>query len=173
MNIPHDIENRGVGTGIDQELTPQVSSPPPPPPQVTKSARANLSRWRHGFKSRWDYQLDKRYFRKDGGIVHGRLTASLVRNTDGSPRLAVGMVEDVTAQREATRAREDRERPHREILSGLADRVLLFDREGRLVFLNSAAQRLLGVSRAEAVGWLCEDSRQGLGTPALGGGVDA
>jgi hypothetical protein len=24
VNIPHDIENRAVATGIDQELTPQV-----------------------------------------------------------------------------------------------------------------------------------------------------
>ncbi|HXF37908.1 MAG TPA: PAS domain S-box protein [Actinomycetota bacterium] len=116
------------------------------------------------------YQLDKRYLRKDGGIVHGRLTVSLVRNPDGSPRLAVGMVEDVTEQREAAAALAAEERQHREILSGLADGVLLFDREGRLVFLNPAAERLLGVSRAQAVGWLCEDPRLGLGTPALGGG---
>jgi hypothetical protein len=26
VNIPHDIENRGVTTGIDQELNPEVSS---------------------------------------------------------------------------------------------------------------------------------------------------
>lgn len=116
------------------------------------------------------YQLDKRYLRKDGGIVHGRLTVSLVRNPDGSPRQAVGMVEDVTAQHEAAAALATEERQHREILSSLADGVLLFDREGRLVFLNPAAERLLGVSRAEAVGWLCEDPRLGLGTPALGGG---
>jgi hypothetical protein len=42
-NIPHDIENRGVATGIDQELNPQVSGRFPPPPQVTESARRALS----------------------------------------------------------------------------------------------------------------------------------
>jgi hypothetical protein len=56
VSIPHDVENRGVATGIDGELIAQVSSSLfPPPPQVTGSARLNLSRWRHGFKSRWDY----------------------------------------------------------------------------------------------------------------------
>jgi hypothetical protein len=30
----------------------------PLPPQVTGSARLNLSRWRHGFKSRWDYNRE-------------------------------------------------------------------------------------------------------------------
>ncbi len=56
VSIPHDVKNRGVGTGIDQELNPQVSRPLRVPPQVTESARLNLSRWRHGFKSRWDYE---------------------------------------------------------------------------------------------------------------------
>jgi hypothetical protein len=56
VNILHDIEDRGVATGIDQELMPQVSGPIPPAPLVTEPARLNLSRWRHGFKSRWDYK---------------------------------------------------------------------------------------------------------------------
>jgi hypothetical protein len=56
VSIPHDIENRGVATGIDQELNPQLSVAFPPRPQVRGMARVNLSRWRHGFKSRWDYQ---------------------------------------------------------------------------------------------------------------------
>ena len=50
------------------------------------------------------YQLDKRDHRKDGEIVHGRLTVSCVRNPDSSPRQAVGMVEDVTEQRQAAAA---------------------------------------------------------------------
>ncbi len=56
VSIPHDIENRGVATGNDRGLNPQIRSLFPPPPQVTGSATLNLSRWRHGFKSRWDYQ---------------------------------------------------------------------------------------------------------------------
>lgn len=53
------------------------------------------------------YRLEKRYIRKDGEVVSGRLTASLVRNVDGSPRYAVGMVEDVT---ELKRSGEERKR---------------------------------------------------------------
>src|SRR6266508_2869524 len=55
VNIPHDVENRRVATRFDQELNPQISGPSRVPPQVTESARLNLSRWRHGFESRWDY----------------------------------------------------------------------------------------------------------------------
>jgi hypothetical protein len=59
-NIPHDIENRGVATGINQEPNPQISGRFRPPPEVADSARGTLSRWRHGFKSRWDYEQRRR-----------------------------------------------------------------------------------------------------------------
>jgi hypothetical protein len=58
--IPHDVEKRGVLTRIDPEPNSQVSDPFPPPPQVTDSARLNLSRWRHGFEPRWDYEWKTR-----------------------------------------------------------------------------------------------------------------
>jgi len=43
------------------------------------------------------YELEKRYLHKDGRIIWGRLTVSLVRQTDNAPPLAIGMVEDITA----------------------------------------------------------------------------
>jgi len=36
-NIPHDVEDRGVATRIDQEPNPQISGPFWPPPQVADS----------------------------------------------------------------------------------------------------------------------------------------
>lgn len=44
------------------------------------------------------YQIEKRYVRKDGRLVRGRLTASLVREADGAPRYIIEMVEDLTAR---------------------------------------------------------------------------
>ena len=46
--------------------------------------------------SRMSYQLDRRFLRPDGSVFPGRLTASLVRDRDGTPRFAVSMVEDMT-----------------------------------------------------------------------------
>jgi hypothetical protein len=60
VNIPHDVENRGVATRFDQELNPQISGPSRVPLQVTESARLNLSRWRLGFEPRWDYKQEPR-----------------------------------------------------------------------------------------------------------------
>src|SRR6476660_2835977 len=55
------------------------------------------------------YQLEKRYFRRDGSLVWGRLSLSLL-NSRPSP-LVVAMVEDITDKRtaeEAVRASEER-----------------------------------------------------------------
>ncbi|MBI2797151.1 MAG: PAS domain S-box protein [Gemmatimonadetes bacterium] len=42
------------------------------------------------------YQVEKRYRRKDGVIVRGRLTASIVRDRPGVPPYCIAVVEDVT-----------------------------------------------------------------------------
>ncbi len=45
------------------------------------------------------YQMEKRYLHKDGHIVWGNLTVSLVRDAHGVPQFTIGMVEDVTARK--------------------------------------------------------------------------
>jgi len=45
---------------------------------------------------RESYALEQRYRRADGDVVWGHLTASLVRDADGNPEFAVGMVHDVS-----------------------------------------------------------------------------
>ena len=45
------------------------------------------------------YQLEKRYIRKDGNVAWGLLTVSLVQGS--SPQYAIGMVEDITAKKQA------------------------------------------------------------------------
>ena len=57
------------------------------------------------------YQMAKRYYRKDGGVIWGFLTATLIRDEAGQPRFLLGMVEDITQARgaqEALRASEHR-----------------------------------------------------------------
>ena len=46
------------------------------------------------------YQMEKRYFHKNGYLVWGRLTVSLVRDKAKNPLFAVTMVEDITAAKQ-------------------------------------------------------------------------
>jgi PAS domain S-box-containing protein len=50
------------------------------------------------------YQLEKRFCRKDGEVIWGQLTASLVRSQSGEPQYAVGMVEDISERKQAEEA---------------------------------------------------------------------
>ena len=52
------------------------------------------------------YAIDKRYIRKDGQIVWVSLTASAMREADGSVRHFIGQVQDLTARIEAQEALE-------------------------------------------------------------------
>ena len=45
------------------------------------------------------YQLEKRYIRKDGTLLHARLTMSLVRDAQGEPHFVIGIKEDISQRR--------------------------------------------------------------------------
>jgi PAS domain S-box-containing protein len=47
------------------------------------------------------YVLDKRYYRRDGSLMWGQLTVSLLRRPDGTPDRFVSVVEDISARKAA------------------------------------------------------------------------
>jgi len=86
------------------------------------------------------YQMEKRYLHKDGHVVWGNLTVSLVRDEGGAPQFTIGMVEDVTARKEA------------EAHLSAAQRRLAESRETERLRLarelhDTAVQHLLDISR--------------------------
>jgi PAS domain S-box-containing protein len=50
------------------------------------------------------YQLEKRFYRKDGEVVWGQLTVAVVRNQNGEPQYAIAMIEDISARKRAAEA---------------------------------------------------------------------
>jgi PAS domain S-box-containing protein len=69
-------------------------------PDDAKASRDLFAELCEGKRDR--YQLEKRYYRKDGQIVWAQLTESLVRNQNGEPQYAIGMVEDITERKRAS-----------------------------------------------------------------------
>jgi PAS domain S-box-containing protein len=81
------------------------------------------------------YQLEKRYFHKDGHLVWGRLTVSLVRDKAAEPLFVVAMVEDITIakQTEAALLRISK------AIENASDAISIADtRIARLIYLNPA-----------------------------------
>ena len=60
------------------------------------------------------YALEKRYIRKDGGIVRVNLTVSLVRKPDGAPDYFVSVIEDIQARKQAEERLKESEAALRE-----------------------------------------------------------
>ena len=50
------------------------------------------------------FWIEKRYIRKDGEVVWGHATGSLVRGARGEPQFVIGMVEDITERKRAEEA---------------------------------------------------------------------
>jgi PAS domain S-box-containing protein len=101
------------------------------------------------------YRLEKRYVRKDGGIVWAQLTVSAVRTPeDGAgPLYEVAVIEDVTERKRideelAARTAEVEELAHALELAP----VLVRDLDGTIRRWNEGSRALYGWSAAEAVG---------------------
>ncbi len=92
------------------------------------------------------YQLEKRYFRRDGSLVWAKLSISLLNNRPST--LVIAMVEDIT---EKKRAEEARFR-HAVILESSEDAIISATVDGVIVGWNAGAQRIYGYTEAEVVG---------------------
>ncbi|HEY3297933.1 MAG TPA: PAS domain S-box protein [Armatimonadota bacterium] len=84
------------------------------------------------------YQIEKRYVRKDGQILWGRLTVSLVKSDCGEPQFAIGMAEDITERVRALQALDAERQRFRTILDVLPVGVFIADASGRIELINRA-----------------------------------
>ena len=92
------------------------------------------------------YQLEKRYFRRDGSLVWGRLSISLLKSRP-SP-LVLAMVEDITAKKAA----EDARFRHAAVVESSEDAIISKNLDAVIVSWNAGAQRIFEYTEAEAVG---------------------
>ena len=53
------------------------------------------------------YQMEKRYFQKDGHIIWVSLSVSLSRYADGKPKYFISQIQDITKQKEADRIKNE------------------------------------------------------------------
>lgn len=90
-----------------------------------------------------DYELDKRYIRKDGKAVWVNLSVSAVREHNGRPKHYIAQVIDLTERMEA-------EARYRLMTENSSDMIVTTTLDGRPLFVSAASRTLLGVSATEA-----------------------
>lgn len=118
--------------------------------------------------ARSSYRIEKRFFRKDGSIMWGQVSVSMLRQNHGKAPLVIGMVSDVTAQKtvEASLRMRDQELEHlagqlitaqeaersrisRELHDDIGHRVALLACELELFRRNAATPSLKNGNLAE------------------------
>lgn len=98
------------------------------------------------------FRMEKRYVRKDGSVMWGRLSVSRIEGVESEPAFAVGVVEEITENREAKQEIERLNRQNRLILDSAGEGIYGLDREGNTTFVNPAAAALTGFDPAELIG---------------------
>jgi len=98
------------------------------------------------------YQLEKRYVRKDGGVVHAMLSGALARDDAGAPLCFISHIEDITDRKRAQERLELVEGRASGIVTAAADAIISVDEDFLITLFNPAAERIFGYSKDEVVG---------------------
>jgi len=89
--------------------------------------------------------LEKRYIRKDGVIIKGRVRVGLVRDTEGKPLMLVGEVEDTTQRKRA-------EQLFQLVVESAPNAIVMVNQDSRIVLVNSRTEKYFGYRREELLG---------------------
>jgi diguanylate cyclase (GGDEF)-like protein/PAS domain S-box-containing protein len=91
---------------------------------------------------RTSYALEKRYVTKNGNLVWGHLTVTLVRDSNELPSYFISIVKNIDARIRAQAQGEQSHARLQAVLDSLSEGVIVFSNKGMLLEANPAAMRL-------------------------------
>ena len=95
------------------------------------------------------YSVEKRYVRKDGKIVWGDLTVAMIKGEDNKHQYTLGLVIDVTSQKEAGEKLKKAQELSYTLLNNIPDSIYFKDLESKFIKVNNAAVKKLGFKNDE------------------------
>ncbi len=97
------------------------------------------------------FKLEKRYVRKNGDVVWGGLTATVIRDEKGHPHFGLGMVEDITERKQMEAALRESEERFRRFSELSVDGINVHE-DGKLVDVNRRSAEIFGYDYEELIG---------------------
>ena len=88
------------------------------------------------------FRMEKRYLRKDGGVVWVQLNVSRIEAEGGAAPFTIGMMEDISARKRAEAAVLESEKRFRALAEGSPDAILIHQ-DRQIIFVNRAMVELM------------------------------
>ncbi len=100
-----------------------------------------------------DYEIHKKYIRKDGFTIWVHLTVSLIRDENKSPVCFVGTIEDITEQKKTEEISRLSEEKFHKLFQSSHDAITLTRQSDRIITeINESACIITGYKRHELIG---------------------
>lgn len=98
------------------------------------------------------YQLEKRYLTKDKRTLWTKLSASVIRDSNGEPLFRLAIVENINDQKQTETALKENQERFRAVAESANDAIVSADSEGKMIYFNKAAEVIFGHPKPEALG---------------------
>ena len=97
-------------------------------------------------------KFQKRYVRKDGLVVWGEISISMIRDAENRPMYFLPIIQDITESRQAEDLLRLKEEKYRTLFENMTQGVFYQMADGALADINQAGLEIFGISREQFLG---------------------
>jgi PAS domain S-box-containing protein len=98
------------------------------------------------------FDLEKRYFRKDGKIVWVGINVSVVTDDEGNPLQFLSYIRDISRRKQAEEELVKSEAKLAGIIDIAAEAIISVDEAHRITLFNGGAEKIFGYAKEEIIG---------------------
>lgn len=98
------------------------------------------------------YQLEKRYFHKNGEIIWGSLNVTLIDEPYSAKKYFLAQVLDITEEKNLERVLTKNEQKYRLLAENSSDIINLHLKDGKFIYNSPSIKQILGYEAAELLG---------------------